>query len=204
MAPARVTMSVRMRCAPRQRAFRPAPGPVGEVADLAFHDRAICPVGLLPGGVFLAGFGVLQRGLWWWMLITRPPRAFVQAARSGQDRHSGPKRAKRWRPWRMVTVCCAGQVTVPAARSMRNWSLEKQQPRSHPRCWRAAPRGPRRGTPPMVLQHSSSVWWSSLGLPCLKVHATLVMRWLRAAFPPAEARTLRAGDHQPVEVPGVR
>jgi hypothetical protein len=32
---------------------------VGEVADLAFHDRAICPVGLLPGGVFLAGFGVL-------------------------------------------------------------------------------------------------------------------------------------------------
>jgi len=42
--------------------FSPAPGPVGEVADLAFHDRAICPVGLLPGGVFLAGFGVLQRG----------------------------------------------------------------------------------------------------------------------------------------------
>jgi hypothetical protein len=53
------------------------------------------------------------------------PRAFVQAARSGQDRHSDPKRAERWRPLRMVTVCCAGQVTVPAARSMRNWSLEK-------------------------------------------------------------------------------
>ena len=43
--------------------FTDAPGAVGEVADLAFHDGAVGPVGLLPGRVFLAGLGVLQSGL---------------------------------------------------------------------------------------------------------------------------------------------
>ena len=37
----------------------PAPGAVGEVADLAFHDGAMGAVGLLPDGIFLASFGVL-------------------------------------------------------------------------------------------------------------------------------------------------
>src|SRR5512133_1887236 len=40
-----------------------APGPAREVADLAFYDRAVCPVGLLPGRVALPVLGVLQRGL---------------------------------------------------------------------------------------------------------------------------------------------
>jgi hypothetical protein len=39
--------------------FSAAPGAVGEVADLAFHDGAMGAVGLLPDGVFLASFGVL-------------------------------------------------------------------------------------------------------------------------------------------------
>ena len=42
--------------------FSAAPGAVGEVADLAFHDGAMGAVGLLPDGVFLASFGVLQGG----------------------------------------------------------------------------------------------------------------------------------------------
>src|SRR6202158_4066972 len=38
--------------------FSAAPGASGEVADLAFHDGTVLAVVL----VFLAGFGVLQRG----------------------------------------------------------------------------------------------------------------------------------------------
>lgn len=42
--------------------FTGTPGAAGEVADLAFHDRTVLPVVLLPGRVFLAGLGVLQVG----------------------------------------------------------------------------------------------------------------------------------------------
>src|SRR5271157_366844 len=41
--------------------FSAAPGAAGEVADFAFHDGPVGSVVLLPGWVFLAGFGVLQR-----------------------------------------------------------------------------------------------------------------------------------------------
>ena len=65
--------------------FTGASGAAGEVADLAFHHGAMCPVVLLPGRIVLARFGVLQGGFMGWMLMTRPRRAFVQSARSGQD-----------------------------------------------------------------------------------------------------------------------
>ena len=57
MALARVRMSVRMRFW-RGRA---APGPAGEVADLAFQDGPVLPVGLLARRD-LAGFGLLEGG----------------------------------------------------------------------------------------------------------------------------------------------
>jgi hypothetical protein len=66
--------------------FSAAPGAVGEVADLAFHDGAMGAVGLLPDGVFLAALACCRAASWGWMLMTRPPRAFVQAARAGHQR----------------------------------------------------------------------------------------------------------------------
>lgn len=48
--------------------------------------------------------------------MTRPVRALVQRRRSGQRRQCFAKLAVREAP--MVTVCPAGQVTVPAAVSM--------------------------------------------------------------------------------------
>jgi hypothetical protein len=61
MALARARMSVRMRGRPAA-GLRGGPGAAGEVADLAFHHGAMCPVVLLPGRIPLARFGVLQRG----------------------------------------------------------------------------------------------------------------------------------------------
>ena len=51
-----------MRFVSAAAGFSGAPGAAGEVADLAFHDGPVGPVVLLPGRVFLAGLGVLQRG----------------------------------------------------------------------------------------------------------------------------------------------
>jgi hypothetical protein len=64
--------------------FSAAPGAAGEVADLAFHDGPVGPVGVLPGRILLAGFGVLQAASWEWMLITRPRRALVPPPRHFQ------------------------------------------------------------------------------------------------------------------------
>src|SRR6266516_7724826 len=40
--------------------FAPAPGPAGEVGDLALDERAVRPVAVLPGGITLGGAGFLQ------------------------------------------------------------------------------------------------------------------------------------------------
>ena len=51
----------------------------------------------------------------------RPFGLLVQASWNGQTLHARPNRARP--PWRVAmigTVTLAGQVTVPAARSMRN------------------------------------------------------------------------------------
>ena len=61
------------------------PGTAGEVADLAFHDGTMLPVVLLPGRVELAALARCRAASWGWMLMTRPRRAVVQSARSGQD-----------------------------------------------------------------------------------------------------------------------
>jgi hypothetical protein len=84
MTLARVRMSVRMRADPRQRAFRPPQGRWVKWLILRSTTGRFSR-SLLPGRVFLAGFGVLQGGFMGWMVMTRPARAFVQSARSGQD-----------------------------------------------------------------------------------------------------------------------
>lgn len=42
--------------------FAPTPGPAGEVADFAFHDRPILSAIGLPVRIALAGLGVLECG----------------------------------------------------------------------------------------------------------------------------------------------
>jgi hypothetical protein len=74
--------------------FSPAPGPAGELADLALHDGPVLPVGLLPGGIRRA-LVCWRAASWGWILITRPRRALVHSARSGHEPHSAPKRAAR-------------------------------------------------------------------------------------------------------------
>ena len=94
------------------------------------HDRDVRPrrtlrcggmfVGALPGRRTGQGaaprFSLLRPG-------SSPALAVVHSGRSGQEPHSAPKRAERWRPERMATVWRAGQVTVPACRSMLNRCL---------------------------------------------------------------------------------
>ncbi len=62
------------------------------------------------------------------MVIVRPYGAVVHCAASGQVRQAAPKlAAPAWRPLRarMAAVMPAGQVTVPARRSMPKRSLGK-------------------------------------------------------------------------------
>ena len=57
-----VVMSVRMRACPRHRALRAPQGRRVKWLILRSTTGRLCPVVLLPGRVFLAGLGVLQRG----------------------------------------------------------------------------------------------------------------------------------------------
>ena len=74
---------------------------------------------LLPGF-----FKTSSRG---WMAMLRPEREAVHADRCGQAAHQGRNDARPPRAAAAMTaVFPAGQVTVPARRSMVNWSLENR------------------------------------------------------------------------------
>ena len=64
------------------------------------------------------------------MVTTRPRTLLVQASRSGQTLHAAPNQAlpPPRRAGRIATVTRAGQVTVWACRSTRNWSLANRPP----------------------------------------------------------------------------
>ena len=68
------------------------------------------------------------------MVTVRPAWALVHRLASGQITQAGPKLAWPWWRWRGLglsrigAVRWAGQVTMPAARSIRNWSLVKCPP----------------------------------------------------------------------------
>src|SRR6266566_7750469 len=106
-----------------------APGPPGEVGDLAFDDRPVGAVALLPGRVALGSAGPLQHCLLGWMVMVRPRRELVQSGRSGQVAHQGRNDARPPpRAGTMMVVCPAGQVTVAWSRSTVKRSLANRPP----------------------------------------------------------------------------
>jgi hypothetical protein len=101
-----------------------------EVGELALDLGPGGAVVGQPGGVVLAGAGGGQVGLLGWMATTRPRMLVVQAWRSGQMLQAVPNRARPppREAARIGVVTLAGQVTVLAWRSMRNWSLANRPP----------------------------------------------------------------------------
>src|SRR4029450_4186964 len=102
-----------------------------QVRQLALDLGPGGPIVGQPDGITLAGTGGGHGGrVGGGGAPPGPPRLLVRAGRSGQTLHATPNPARPppRRAGRMATVTRAGQVTVPAARSMQNRSLVKRPP----------------------------------------------------------------------------
>jgi hypothetical protein len=105
--------------------FASAPRFAGQVADLAFHLGSGRPVEALPRRVLLCGAGLLQGEL---VGVDRDDPAGLGLGAPGSQRAGRAELPEAARPppaatGTMGTLCAAGQVTVPALRSIVKASL---------------------------------------------------------------------------------
>jgi len=101
-----------------------------QVGELAFDLGRVARSSARQAGSRWRARAAANSASWGWMATTRPAMAPVQAWRSGHTLHARPNLARPPPPrdGAIATVTRAGQVTVPAARSIRNWSLPNRPP----------------------------------------------------------------------------